>query len=69
MKPGDMLFIPPMWLHATKSGKEPSISVNVFWRDQPEESYDKGKDIYGNKDLAAYLSGRTKVQEIMNELN
>ncbi|RDW23969.1 leucine carboxyl methyltransferase 2 [Yarrowia lipolytica] len=66
MNPGDILFIPPMWLHAVEPQTE-SISVNCFWKDLDGNKYSKTKDIYGNKDLASYESGREGIKKIADK--
>lgn len=48
MEPGDILFIPSLWLHNMTS-LDFSVAVNVFWKNLNPELYDK-KDPYGNKD-------------------
>jgi len=63
LKPGDILYIPPLWPHATKP-LTPNVGVNVFWKNFPDEVYDKGRDVYGNKDLLAYNEGRKLVDRI-----
>lgn len=63
LEPGDILFIPATWLHATLP-LETSISVNFFWKDLAPAVYGHGKDIYGNKDIEAYENGRKAVQKI-----
>jgi hypothetical protein len=35
----------------------PNVGVNVFWKSLKDEVYDAGKDMYGNKDLLAYVAG------------
>ncbi|KAK9370212.1 S-adenosyl-L-methionine-dependent methyltransferase [Lipomyces kononenkoae] len=67
MSPGDIVFIPPMWLHATLP-LEPSISVNVFWKDLEPSLYSPGRDVYGNRDLKAYEDGRLLVKRITKSL-
>jgi len=63
LKPGDAVYIPPLWPHATKP-LSPNVGVNVFWRSFKDEVYDRGKDIYGNKDLYGYVEGRKLVERI-----
>lgn len=63
LEPGDIVFIPATWLHATLP-LEASISLNFFWKDLSPEIYGPGRDIYGNKDIAAYENGRRAVQKI-----
>ena len=64
LEPGDALYIPPLWPHATKP-LTPNVSVNVFWKSFKEEVYDRGKDVYGNKDLTGYMEGRKLVERIV----
>lgn len=49
MNAGDILFIPALWFHNI-TALEPSLGVNIFWKNLPHELYDK-HDSYGNKDL------------------
>ncbi len=63
LKPGDVLFLPPLWLHATDP-IEASISINLFWKDLPSDLYAVGKDIYANRDIAAYEHSRTMIGNI-----
>ncbi|KAF1846610.1 LCM-domain-containing protein [Cucurbitaria berberidis CBS 394.84] len=64
LKPGDVLFIPPMWSHTATPEEGVSVAVNVFWRDL-EKGYAAGKDVYGNRDLQAYENGRRDVEKIL----
>jgi len=65
LNPGDVLFIPPLWLHAASPTEGLSIAVNVFFRDDSMEAgYAAGKDVYGNRDLAMYERGRRDIQRI-----
>lgn len=48
LKPGDVVYIPPLWPHATKP-LAPNVGINVFWRSFRDDLYDRGKDIYGTK--------------------
>jgi tRNA wybutosine-synthesizing protein 4 len=61
--PGDVLFIPPLWLHAAAPISDISIAVNIFFRDL-ESGYSTGRDIYGNRDLAAYEKGRQGIARV-----
>lgn len=63
LTPGDILFIPPLWLHAAKPLDGLSIGVNVFFRNL-EKGYAAGRDVYGNRDLGAYEKGRLDVARI-----
>ncbi|KAK4190317.1 putative leucine carboxyl methyltransferase 2 [Podospora australis] len=64
--PGEVLFLPPLWLHTATPTSDKSIAVNVFFRDLGNSSYAAGKDVYGNRDLAAYEKGRQDVNRIAN---
>lgn len=67
LAPGDVLFIPPLWLHAARPTAGLSVAVNVFFRDEATEgkgAYAAGRDVYGNRDLAAYERGRRDVARI-----
>lgn len=55
--PGDVLFLPPLWLHAATPTSDMSVAVNVFFRDL-DSGYAMGCDVYGNRDLAAYDKAR-----------
>lgn len=63
LKPGDVLFLPPLWLHTATPTTDMSVAVNVFFRDL-ESGYSAGRDVYGNRDLAAYEKGRQEVSKI-----
>lgn len=65
VSPGDILFIPPLWLHCAEPTSGISVAVNVFFRESNMEAgYAAGRDVYGNRDLAAYERGRRDVQRI-----
>ncbi|KPM35268.1 tRNA wybutosine-synthesizing protein 4 [Neonectria ditissima] len=61
--PGDVLFLPPMWFHTATPTTDMSVAVNYFFRDL-ESGYSSGRDVYGNRDLAAYEKGRQDVARI-----
>lgn len=63
LMPGDVLFLPPMWLHTAKPETALSIAVNTFFRDL-DGGYAAGRDVYGNRDLAAYEKGRVDVARV-----
>ncbi|KAL1874680.1 tRNA methyltransferase ppm2 [Paecilomyces lecythidis] len=63
LEPGDILFIPPLWLHTAAPLGEVSIAVNVFFRNLTQ-GYAPGRDVYGNRDLQAYEKGRNDVVKI-----
>ncbi|KAF2020063.1 hypothetical protein BU24DRAFT_489902 [Aaosphaeria arxii CBS 175.79] len=64
LSPGDVLFIPPMWSHTATPGSSHSVAVNVFWRNL-DKGYAAGRDVYGNRDLQAYETGRRDVERIV----
>ncbi|GAM85037.1 hypothetical protein ANO11243_030400 [Dothideomycetidae sp. 11243] len=67
---GDILFIPPLWLHTARPTAGTSVAVNVFFRDDRMElAYAAGKDVYGNRDIAAYERGRRDVQRILKSFD
>lgn len=63
LQPGDVLFIPPLWLHTASPVDNVSISVNVFFRNM-DAGYAPGRDVYGNRDLQAYEKGRRDIEKI-----
>ncbi|OAX85447.1 hypothetical protein ACJ72_00172 [Emergomyces africanus] len=63
LKPGDIIFIPPLWLHTANPTDGVSVAVNVFFRNL-EKGYASGRDVYGNRDLQAYERGRVEVDKI-----
>ncbi|KAB5585773.1 methyltransferase-like protein [Coniochaeta sp. 2T2.1] len=65
LSPGDVLFIPPLWLHTATPKSDTSIAVNVFFRDL-ENGYSAGRDVYGNRDLAAYEKGRQDANKLVS---
>ncbi|KAM0739929.1 hypothetical protein ACQRIT_005113 [Beauveria bassiana] len=66
--PGDVLFLPPLWLHTATPLTDMSVAVNVFFRDL-DGGYATGRDVYGNRDLAAYEKGRHEVAKIAKEFH
>ena len=63
LRPGDVLFIPPLWLHATSPLEHTSISINVFFRNL-KTGYAAGRDVYGNRDVQAYEKGRKDIAKM-----
>ena len=61
---GDILFIPALWLHSASPVEKVSISVNVFFRNLCS-GYAPGRDVYGNRDLQAYETGRRDIEKIV----
>ena len=58
--PGDVVFIPALWLHTALPMDNVSISVNVFFRNL-DNGYAPGRDVYGNRDVQAYEKGRRDI--------
>ncbi|KAJ5101732.1 LCM-domain-containing protein [Penicillium alfredii] len=65
LKPGDILFLPPLWLHTACSPckEQVSVAVNVFFRNL-SNGYAAGRDVYGNRDLQAYEKSRQDLQKV-----
>lgn len=63
LQPGDIMFIPPLWLHTASPVDNVSISVNIFFRNI-DAGYAPGRDTYGNRDLQAYEKGRRDIEKI-----
>lgn len=57
---------PKQWLHTATPCTDVSIAVNVFFRSIDQGQYSAGRDVYGNRDLAAYEKGRQDVARIAN---
>ncbi|KAK6539786.1 tRNA methyltransferase ppm2 [Orbilia ellipsospora] len=68
MSPGDILYIPPFWLHAVFP-LEPCIAVNTFFYSFNNAFYSQGKDLYGNKDLKCYQEGRDMISDILQRFS
>ncbi|KAI2467638.1 LCM-domain-containing protein [Annulohypoxylon bovei var. microspora] len=68
LKPGDILFLPPLWLHTATPLSNLGVAINVFFRNL-ENGYSPGRDVYGNRDLVAYEKGRVDVTKIANGFN
>ncbi|KAF9870544.1 putative leucine carboxyl methyltransferase [Colletotrichum karsti] len=63
LTPGDILFLPPLWLHTATPTSQLSVAVNVFFRNL-QKGYSVGRDVYGNRDLAAYEKGRQDIARL-----
>lgn len=63
LSPGDILFLPPLWLHTAMPTSGMSVAVNMFFRNL-QTGYAAGKDVYGNRDLQAYEKGRQDIAKI-----
>jgi tRNA wybutosine-synthesizing protein 4 len=68
LQPGDILFLPPLWLHTALPTSRVSIAVNVFFRSL-QEGYASGKDVYGNRDLQAYEKSRQDIAKIIRSFD
>ncbi|KAF8537456.1 hypothetical protein BDD12DRAFT_931378 [Trichophaea hybrida] len=66
LNPGDIVYIPPLWLHAAKP-LTPCVAVNVFFRNLSDKAYPHGRDVYASRDLAAYEKGRKKLEGIIKD--
>lgn len=63
LSPGDILFLPPLWLHTAIPTSGMSVAVNMFFRNL-QTGYAAGKDVYGNRDLQAYEKGRLDIAKV-----
>jgi tRNA wybutosine-synthesizing protein 4 len=63
LEAGDLLFLPAMWFHTATPTTNLSVAVNYFFHDL-KSGYSSGRDVYGNRDLAAYEKGRQDVARI-----
>lgn len=63
LKRGDILFIPPLWLHTASPTGDVSVAVNVFFRNL-SKGYAAGRDVYGNRDLQTYEKARNDIQKM-----
>ncbi|EDN93718.1 hypothetical protein SS1G_09585 [Sclerotinia sclerotiorum 1980 UF-70] len=64
LQPGDILFLPSLWLHTASPTSGISVAVNVFFRNL-RNGYAAGKDVYGNRDLQAYEKGRQDIAKVV----
>lgn len=65
LEPGDALFIPSTWAHTAAPTDGMSVAVNCFFRSLETQKYAAGRDVYGNRDLAAYEKGRKDIAKII----
>jgi tRNA wybutosine-synthesizing protein 4 len=65
LSPGDILFLPPFWLHTASPTSRVSVAVNAFFRNFQVGCYASGKDVYGNRDLQVYEKGRQDITRIV----
>ena len=68
LRPGDVLFIPPLWPHASSPLENTSVSINVFFRNL-KTGYAAGRDVYGNRDVQAYEKGRKEVAKMVQSFD
>lgn len=68
MRPGDILFIPPFWLHAVFP-LSPCIAINTFFHWFDTTLHSAGKDLYGNKDLACYEESRGILKDLTSKFD
>ena len=68
LSPGDILFLPPLWLHTAMPISGMSVAVNLFFRNL-QAGYSAGKDVYGNRDLQAYEKGRQDIAKMVRSLD
>lgn len=66
LQPGEVLFLPALWPHTAQPlSATAGVAVNIFFRNLSDStSYAAGRDVYGNRDLAAYEKGRQDVARI-----
>lgn len=64
---GDILYIPPLWLHSVSPLDNLSVSINVFFRNL-SIGYSPGRDVYGNRDLQVYETGRRNVERMVKSM-
>jgi tRNA wybutosine-synthesizing protein 4 len=69
LQPGDILYLPQLWLHTALPTSGVSIAVNVFFRNLQGNYYAPGKDVYGNRDLQAYEKGRQDIAKIIRSFD
>lgn len=67
--PGDALFIPSTWAHTAVPTEGMSVAVNCFFRSIENQKYAAGRDVYGNRDLAAYEKGRKDIAKIVKSFD
>ncbi|KAL8732477.1 MAG: hypothetical protein Q9166_002691 [cf. Caloplaca sp. 2 TL-2023] len=64
LESGEVLYIPPLWLHSVSPLDNLSVSINVFFRNL-KNGYATGRDVYGNRDLQMYENGRKAIEKLV----
>ncbi|KAL8769475.1 MAG: hypothetical protein Q9209_004536 [Squamulea sp. 1 TL-2023] len=67
LKQGDVLYIPPLWLHSASPLDNLSVSINVFFRNL-KTGYTAGRDVYGNRDFQTYENGRRSIERTVKSM-
>ncbi|KAL0278797.1 UNVERIFIED_CONTAM: hypothetical protein PYX00_000502 [Menopon gallinae] len=67
LEEGDIIFIPALWFHNI-TALEMSVGVNIFWKNLPDDFYDK-KDTYGNKDLTVATKAFSALENSIKALD
>ncbi|KAK6384447.1 tRNA methyltransferase ppm2 [Exophiala oligosperma] len=62
--PGDVTVASTSAVDAASSSRI-NISLNIFFRSLSQSNYAAGRDVYGNRDLAAYEDGRRDLEKIV----
>ncbi|KAI4149123.1 MAG: hypothetical protein LQ341_001391 [Variospora aurantia] len=65
---GDVLYIPPLWLHTAAPTENLSVSINVFFKSF-RTGYSAGRDVYGNRDLQPYENGRRAIEKMVKSFD
>lgn len=65
---GDILYIPPLWLHTASPSGNLSIAINVFFKSL-KTGYSAGRDVYGSRDLQAYENGRKGIEKVVKSFD
>ena len=69
LRPGDVIYIPPLWCHAALPLDGLSIAINTFFKTEDDQSYASGKDTYGNKDVAEYEYARKDIAKAISRFS
>lgn len=63
LRPGDVLYIPPLWCHAALPLDGISVAINIFFKTEDDQRYSEGNDTYGNRDVAEYEHARNDISK------